>query len=136
MVSYEITITNREFLDHLAKAFTPAEFQRAIVPGMTRGMYLVHQNIPPYPAPPANSSYVRTGKLGQSITTEVTTDGVDVAGVIGSNIPYAPYVIGSDDEQAWMHEGRWWQLDNIVEKNLDAIAEEIGQSVEAYLASL
>lgn len=136
MISFDVEITNREFLDHLAKAFTPAEFQRAIVPGVTRGMYLVHQNLPPYPAPPASSSYVRTGKLGQSITTEVTTQGSDVVGVIGSDIPYAPYVVGSGDEQAWMHAGRWWQLDNVVEKNLDAIGEEIARSIEAYLGSL
>lgn len=136
MISFDIHITNEEYLDRLAKAFTPAEFQNAVLPGMKRGFYMVHQHLPPYPAPPANSSYVRTGKLGQSITEDVYADGAGVTGVIGSNIPYAPYVIGGDDEQAWMHQGRWWQLPEIVEKDLDLVADEIARGIEAYIASL
>jgi hypothetical protein len=136
MITTTVELTNLSYLDKLAAAFTPAEFQRAVLPGMQRGLYLVHQNLPPYPAPPTDSSYVRTGKLGQSITEEVSAEGTEVIGVIGTNIPYAPYVIGGDDEQAWMHQGRWWQLPAVVEKDSLMITEEIGRSVEAFLASL
>jgi hypothetical protein len=136
MIAFDVEFKNLDYLDKLGRAFTPAEFRKAILPGMKRGFYMVHQHLPPYPSPPENSSYVRTGKLGQSITEEVTAQGNDVVGVIGSNIQYAPYVIGGDDEQAWMHEGRWWQLPNVVEKDLDAISDEVGRSIEAYLASL
>lgn len=136
MISFSVDITNRQYIDELTKAFTPAQFQQAVLPGMKRGFYLLHQHLPPYPAPPASSSYVRTGKLGQSITEEVVADAGGVTGVIGSNVPYAPYVIGGGDEQAWMHQGRWWQLPAVVEKDLDAIAEEIVRSIENYLASL
>lgn len=136
MVSFDINISNEAFLDHLAKVFTPDAFARAVLPGLQRGFYMVHQHVPPYPAPPVNSTYIRTGKLGQSITTDVYAAGAEVVGIIGSNIPYAPYVIGTDDEQAWMHEGRWWQLADVVEKDLGMITDEIARSIEAYLASL
>lgn len=136
MISFSINVNNLASLDALAKAVTPAQFQGAVLAGMRSGFYLVHQHLPPYPAPPPNSSYVRTGKLGQTITEEVATVGNDVSGMIGSDIEYAPYVIGGDDEQAWMHQGRWWQLENVVEKDLDLIIDEIAQSIEAYLATV
>ena len=134
MYSFDISLSNLEYLDMLAKALSPAEFARAVLPGMQRGFYMLHQHVPPYPAPPPESSYVRTGKLGQSINTDVYTAGNEVIGVIGSNISYAPYVIGSDDEQAWMHEGRWWQMVNVVEQDLDLITDEIVRALENYLA--
>jgi hypothetical protein len=39
-----------------------------------------------------------------------------VLGIIGTNLAYARYVIG--DEQAPIHQGRWWQLEQEVERNL------------------
>jgi hypothetical protein len=37
--------------------------------------------------------------------------------------PYAKYVIGDDDEQAWYHKGHWWQFEDEVHK----VAEDAGK---------
>lgn len=86
----------------------------------------VHSTVPPYPPPPAGSGYVRTGTLGREISTDVRVLGSEIVGVIGSPTVYSPYVI-SDVEvdgrgpQAWMHVGRWWTLQGVVEKAKDGI---------------
>ena len=80
-----------------------------------KAVLYVHSTVPPYPAPPAGSSYRRTGTLGREIATEVRSLGADVVGVIGSKTIYAPYVI-DEKRQAWMHRGRWWTLQSVVSK--------------------
>ena len=89
----------------------------------------VHGRVPPYPAPPADSTYRRTGTLGRRITTDVKTIGTQIVGMIGNDVVYAPYVI-SDEKladgrgpQAWMHEGRWWTLQNVVRKAQQGITD-------------
>lgn len=69
--------------------------------------------------------YRRTGQLGRSITSaikELTNASVSV--VIGTNTPYAPYVIGDDNEQALYHKGVWWQLVKVIERELPVINAE------------
>lgn len=77
--------------------------------------------IPHYPPPPPQTTYRRTGKLGQSITGEVRELSTEIVGVIGTAIVYAPWVIsntqvGARGPQAWMHRGRWWTLQGVIEK--------------------
>ncbi len=81
---------------------------------MDKAMKYVHSQVPPYPPPPPNSTYRRTGLLGRSIATEVNPLGTSIVGTIGTNVVYAPYVIG--ENQAAIHQGRWWQLEKVVEK--------------------
>ena len=50
---------------------------------------------------------------GAESRVEVKSLGV-VVGYIGSNINYAPYVIGKD-KQAKAHKGRWYTLEKVVE---------------------
>ena len=82
---------------------------------MTRAVNYVDSTVPPYPPPPSASTYTRTHNLENSITTEVKSLGTEIVGLIGSNMVYAPYVI-SEDDQAWMHKGRWWTLQEVVRK--------------------
>nr|NIV28452.1 hypothetical protein [Anaerolineae bacterium] len=65
---------------------------------------LIRADIKKYPAPPAGSSYQRTGTLGRSWAKKVNRSALRA--VIGSNVAYAPYV-QDQDRQAWMHKGRW-----------------------------
>lgn len=93
---------------------------------------------PPYPPEPSNSTYDRTGRLGRSVRelqgsnpdalsrTEVRPFGA--VGFIGTRVESSPYVI-DEQNQAWMHRGRWWTLQNFV-KGLT------GQIVEMYRKGL
>lgn len=90
----------------------------------------VHSQMPPYPSPSATSRYRRTGTLGRTITTfgsasgpalsRVEGSGSHVIGYVGSSLSYAPYVIDASS-QAFMHRGRWWTLQSVVEKSRDGI---------------
>jgi hypothetical protein len=80
----------------------------------------VHSQVPPYPAPPVNSRYRRTGTLGREIYDRVRSLGSSVVGVVGSPTVYAPYVIWRNT-QAWMHRGRWWTLQDVLEKSRDGV---------------
>jgi len=71
--------------------------------------------------------YVRTNKLEVEITTETRVAGSEVLGIIGTNLAYARYVIG--DQQAPIHQGRWWQLESEVERNL-------AQATQVFTAEL
>lgn len=74
---------------------------------------------------PIGSKYVRTNKLDQHYFDEVMTIGSnEIAGVVGNNIVYAPWVVGPDypgeiiggrmKYQAKIHRGRWYTLYGVV----------------------
>lgn len=73
--------------------------------------------------------YRQTGHLGGSFTTEVTKDGNSVSGGIGTNTPYAGWVVGPDfpgEEfngkimyQAKVHANRWWQFATVINDNIE-----------------
>lgn len=90
----------------------------------------VQSQVPPYPAPPATSDYRRTGLLGRSLTgfgssagpalSRVESIGGKPAGIVGSAVEYAPGII-DEERQEWMHQGRWWTLQEVVRKSRDGI---------------
>lgn len=90
----------------------------------------VHGQVPAYPPAPEGSDYVRTGTLGRTVTTmgaasgealsRVETIGGRPTGVIGTALEYAPYVI-DENQQAWMHAGRWWTLQDVVRRSRDGV---------------
>jgi len=71
--------------------------------------------------------YTRTGTLQRRITTRSEVEGDTVTGYIGTDVPYAEYVIGDDSQQAPIHKNRWWQLAKEVDKNIDGAAEAMIQ---------
>ena len=73
--------------------------------------------------------YRRTGTLQREITTRSVAAADGVTGYIGSNLGYAPFVIGDDAQQAPIHQGRWWQLRAEVEKNLNDAARVLEVAV-------
>jgi hypothetical protein len=105
----------------------PQQLSASLKATMDAAMLTVHENVPPYPAPPSDSTYVRTGTLGRTLGSgvgggksgapdiyEVRPMGSGFEGHFGTNLDYAPHVIG-DDTQAWMHY-RWWQMRTVADK--------------------
>ena len=68
--------------------------------------------------------YRRTGTLQRQIYTKSQMlSRQEVIGYIGDNVEYAPEVIGNDSEQAEIHKGVWWQLEKVVDDNIDGAFE-------------
>ena len=106
-----------------------------ITPLVRKATLYVHSQVPGYPSPPPASRYVRTGTLGRSITTKVTSlSGNEVAGFIGTNTPYAPYVI-DEKRQARTHRGRWWTLQGVVDKAAPAVRAIFEAGIRALVRS-
>lgn len=123
----------------LAKTGRMGESARGAVRRATeKAVLFVHSRVPPYPPPPPESRYVRTGTLGRSITTDVRDVGSATVGVIGTDVVYAPWVIsakevGGRGPQAWMHRGRWWTLHGVVERARDKIVQIYQDALRAWL---
>lgn len=81
-----------------------------------------------YPAELPNQEYIRRyqygGLQGSFVTGRVDEDTI----FIGNTMEAAGYVIG--ENQADIHEGRWWQLQPYVIGELDELLIEIGGEAE------
>lgn len=87
--------------------------------------------------------YRRTGTLGRKITTSVSPIENGVVGEIGTNVPYAGWVIGpafpGEDirgqamYQARIHENRWFRLGDVISENIDAAWDIFSQEMLAGL---
>jgi len=80
-------------------------------------------SVPQYPAARPSSSYVRTGTLGRSIGLggradiyEVRAIGSGYEGKLGTNLEYAPPVIGDGSQTAFFKGRGWWTVATILEK--------------------
>lgn len=77
--------------------------------------------------------YVRSGDLGRGVATNVDVTDDGVLGAIGIGRASAPWVVGPDFPgerirgeqmyQARIHSGRWWQFDEVIERNSDEADE-------------
>ncbi len=101
----------------------------AAEPAMGDALDYLHSMLPDYPPQREGSRYRRTGTLGRRFTTEVIAGSEDVIGRIGTNLAYAPWVVGPDypgEEiggrmmyQARVLVDRWWQFNDVVEANIE-----------------
>lgn len=128
-------------IDWFKKKFGKGVFQQVMARGMERGMLRLWSMVPEYPPAPELSSYKRTGTLGKSINVRTDVRGMSVRGVIGTNVTvktdssgYAQYVIGRED-QAWMHVGRWWTLEGVVDANMHIVEQQIAFSFDQWFTS-
>jgi hypothetical protein len=104
------------------------------LPIMRKAVLYAHSQVPSYPAPPAGSTYRRTGTLGRSLTTSVKSlSGNEVAGYLGTKTVYAPYVI-DEKRQAWMHRGRWWTLQGVVGKAAAGVKRIFEQEIRKLIS--
>lgn len=109
-----------------------AGFDTFMFQTMDKAVKYVHSQVPPYPPEPPNSTYTRRLLLGKSITTEVRGIGAETVGIIGTKIEYAPWVI-SEDQQAWMHVGRWWTLHQVVRDATPAVQAFFDRELARFL---
>jgi len=127
----------------------PQKLEQELKRGMDASLLVLHEKVPPYPPPPADSTYRRTGTLGRSLgaslgggksgkpaiyETKKISSGYE--GRFGTNVEYAPYVIG-ENTQARVHRGRWWTLKKVAQdasKKImqvwNGIAENLAQFLE------
>ena len=126
----------------------PEKLRKVMKTGMDASLAILHESVPPYPEPPADSTYRRTGTLGRSIGVsfegseigkpsiyETKQVGSGYEGRFGTNLEYAPYVIG-DGTQAQVHSGRWWTLKTVAEKakaKLTKLWNGIGAQMARFL---
>lgn len=126
---------HREIAERLERM--RAEYPSGIRRAMMEAIYYVHSTVPRYPQKPPESTYRRTGTLGRSINTEVRAVGTDMVAAIGTNVVYAPWVISSEPvagppaagPQAWVHVGRWWTLQRVVEDARGRVDEIIDRCI-------
>lgn len=120
----------------------PQQYERAAQKTMDASLLTIQGSVPGYPSPPASSDYIRTGTLGRTLGSgggraevyEVRSGGGGyIEGEIGTNLEYAPYVIG-ENTQAWMHQGRWWTFDGTVLKSAVPKIERLWQIMVEELA--
>jgi hypothetical protein len=138
-------------LDELIKRMQkyPDELRKKTRTAMTAAILALWENVPPYPSPPEDSTYERTGTLGRTLgggmeggnsgQPEVFTirelGAGNLEGHFGSNLDYAPFVVG-DEVQAEQHKGRWWTMKTIADKamgKIDDIFEMLGASLAKFL---
>lgn len=77
------------------------------------------------PSKPPNSLYRRTFVLQGSSETEVTSEMLPVIeGEWRATAPHAPYVLGNNYRQAFVHRNRWKSIEE-VEREVNIAAVEI-----------
>lgn len=113
----------------------PVELAKTVAVTMSASLNTLWGNVPPYPPPPSDSAYRRTGTLGRSLGSGMgggASSGEpsiykvrqlgegNYEGTFGTNLDYASYVIG-DTQQASVHQGRWWTMRKIAERAAEKI---------------
>ena len=111
---------------------------KAAEPAMRDTMIYLHGQLPEYPPALETSSYKRTGTLGRRFTEAVDVQADAVIGELGTNLNYAPWVVGDSfpgseingvmKYQAQVHVGRWWQFNTVIDENIAGAWEEFSEA--------
>lgn len=86
-----------------------------------------------YPPPPPNSTYVRTGKLGQGWTRDAAK-AKKMRLEFSNKVPYARYVQGKH-WQAKIHKGRWTPAADILWKETAALTGILDEAAMRMVTS-
>ena len=126
----------------------PERLEASMRETMQAALLTLWENVPPYPAPPAGSSYDRTGTLGRTLGSsegggtgggqpdvyEVREMGSGFEGQFGTNLDYAPYVIGDDMQSR--HMGHWWKISVIKDRaqaKIEGLFSTMGEKIAEFL---
>ena len=95
----------------------PGKVRKSLRTTLEYALLVLQESVPSYPSPPAGSTYQRTGTLGCTLTIgdedniyEIRDGGDYMAGEFGTNLEYAPFVIGDPESQQAAHMKHWWTL--------------------------
>jgi hypothetical protein len=126
----------------------PGELKKSLTLTVTSALIVFWENVPPYPPPPENSGYRRTGTLGRSLGSgfgggavgspdvfQVRSLGAGVEGKFGSRLSYAGDVIGDGTQKPKFAE-YWWTIRAISEKSAEKVGrlfEQLGEKMVAFL---
>lgn len=120
-------------IDDVIKRLDHAAGNEALRRAMERSVERLRNRMADYPPQKLNSSYTRTGKLGESWTKRVESMATGVRGKVGNNRKYAPFV-QSSAFQATVHRGRWQTDQQVLERETEAIEgffrEELQRSLD------
>lgn len=113
----------------------PQQYDNIIHKALQDSLLAIWENVLPYPPPPEGSTYKRTGTLGRSMGVSMgggksgTPDIYEVSmgsgrdeAKFGSNLNYAPRVIG-DDTQEEPFVTYWWTVRDVANKAKGKIIE-------------
>ena len=146
-MSETIEIKGLDELIRRMKAY-PGKLRDLTEEHMRAAMTTLWENVPPYPPPPDGSTYTRQGTLGRTLGSseaggkgggqpsiyEVRPLGGGYEGRFGTNLSYAPYVIG--DESQARHMSHWWTMKNIAAKSAEKIQGQFRQLADKLAAFL
>jgi hypothetical protein len=88
-----------------------------------------------YPPAPPSSSYRRTGTLGRRWVATASGYVGQIQGILANPTPYAPLVVG-DEDQAWMHKGRWATVGQQAEKQKAKFAGFFQEGIDAAVKEM
>lgn len=115
-------------------------------------LVVIHENVPAYPPQKKDSTYIRTGLLGRSMGAaqsggiigepdvyllKKVGDGYE--GEFGSNVTYAPQVIGEQSQKPLFKERGWWTTKTIADKataKVNQLYETAANKMAAWLNGL
>lgn len=126
----------------------PRQFDITMRRTMEASLLHVQQSVPSYPRPRPNQKYIRTGTLGRTLGVSqsggpvgkaqintVRKMGMAYEGTFGSNLSYAPDVIGEGTQRP-IHAGRWWTLKTVAkraEKGIIRLHETAVQTLASWI---
>ena len=128
----------------------PERLEASMRETMQAALLTLWENVPPYPAPPAGSSYDRTGTLGRTLGSgegggtgggqpdvyEVREMGSGFEGQFGTNLDYAPYVIGDEEQNPYHTVNGWWRMSfikNRAQEKIEGLFNTMGEKIAEFL---
>lgn len=89
-----------------------------------------------YPPKRPNQKYIRTGRLANSWRVGANQYGIEIQNKASYKGKfYANYVVGPEygpigQRQAWMHKGRWWHAEDIVNEEMPGLTKMLTRKIE------
>lgn len=84
-----------------------------------------------YPPKPPASTYQRTGNLSRRFSAQRVRPGV---WAIKNSAPYSGYVV-DENRQAWMHQNRWWTVQEIEREGRKQLTADLSKELKSYVAN-
>lgn len=120
----------------------PTQFSGVMRKTMEASLLHVQSSTPGYPRPRPNQTYIRTGTLGRTLGVSqsggpmgkaqintVRKLGAAYQGEYGTNLSYAPRVIG-EGTQGKAFVGRWWTMKTVASRAAKGVIRLHGLAVE------